>query len=139
VHEWSIADAVIRTVEQWAEGRGRVKRIVIGVPSISFLDTDILTQAFDELKVGTSLRDANLQVKIKEQTFTCQLCGRRFTLKDVEDQVGEVRSEFGEEYPLHLIPTLSPSFIKCPSCGSRDVMVDNQDVTVEEVIMDETS
>ncbi|BCS93139.1 hydrogenase maturation nickel metallochaperone HypA [Metallosphaera javensis (ex Sakai et al. 2022)] len=138
MHEWSIADAVVRTVEDMMEGReGRVSKIVLGVPRISFLDVEILIEAFDELKKNTSLSDSRLEVNIREPSFTCQRCGFVFHLNDIKSQVDDLRSEFGEEYPLHLIPMLGPSFLTCPHCGSHDIS-GNDDIVVERVEIEST-
>ena len=57
MHEWSVADAVIRTVIDWADGKKiKVKKVVLGVPSVSFLDVDILKEAFDMMEKRFSSR-----------------------------------------------------------------------------------
>ena len=130
MHEWSVAEAIVRTVMQWANGR-EVKKVKVGIPSFTFLDVEILKEAFNMLKEGTDLDKAELEVVFKEPTFTCKNCGYTFPLSEVKDQLDAVRSEFGEEYPLHLMPALAPSFLKCPKCGSHDIMASSQDITIE--------
>ena len=50
MHEWSVAEAVIKTVQDWADGRRvKIKRVVLGIPAVSFLDSDLLKEAFDTL------------------------------------------------------------------------------------------
>ncbi|MEM2662883.1 MAG: hydrogenase maturation nickel metallochaperone HypA [Metallosphaera sp.] len=138
MHEWSIADAILRTVEDMIEGKeGKVSKIVLGIPSISFLDVEILTEAFDELKKNTSLSNSRLEVKIRAPVFTCHRCGSTFSIDEIKSQVDGLRSEFGEEYPLHLIPMLGPSFLRCPHCGSHDIS-GNDDIVVERVEFEPT-
>ncbi len=133
MHEWSVADAIIRTVVNWAEQNNvkEVTKVKVGIPSISFLDLEILKEAFDMMKKDSVLDKAELEVEFKEPTFKCRNCGLSFTLSDVKDQLDSVRSEFGEEYPLHLMPALAPSFLKCPKCGSHDIVAEAQDITIE--------
>lgn len=49
------------------------------------------------------------------------------------NEFNKVKDEFGKEYPLHLMPGLAPAFIKCPKCGSNDVEVSSQEITIEGV------
>jgi len=113
MHEWSVAEAVIKTVQDWADGRKvKIKRVVLGIPAVSFLDSDLLKEAFDTLKRDSILEGATLIVRFKSPTFHCNSCNRDFSLDDVKDQLDKVRAEFGEDYPMHLIPALAPAFIR---------------------------
>jgi hydrogenase nickel incorporation protein HypA/HybF len=37
----------------------------------------------------------------------------------VDVQIKALMQSYGEEYPLHLTPGLTPLFIRCPRCGSH--------------------
>ncbi|NON62532.1 hydrogenase/urease maturation nickel metallochaperone HypA [Acidianus sp. RZ1] len=137
MHEWSVAYSIIRTVMSWA-GDKEVLKVTIGIPSFSFLDLDILKDAFNEMKKDSGLSNAELEVKIKDPTFKCRNCGYIFTISEVSDQLQGVREEFGEEYPLHLMPALAPSFIRCPKCGSHDVIAQAEDITIDEIVVKES-
>ena len=138
MHEWSVAEAVIKTVQDWADGRKvRIKRVVLGIPAVSFLDSDLLKEAFDTLKRDSILEDATLIVRFKSPTFHCNSCNRDFSLDDVKDQLDKVRAEFGEDYPMHLIPALAPAFISCPYCGSHDISARAQDITIDQLEVEE--
>jgi len=138
MHEWSVAEAVIRTVQDWADGRKvKIKRVVLGIPAVSFLDSDLLKEAFDTLKRDSILEDATLIVRFKSPTFHCNSCNRDFSLDDVKDQLDKVRAEFGEDYPMHLIPALAPAFIRCPYCGSHDISAKAQDITIDQLEVEE--
>jgi hydrogenase nickel incorporation protein HypA/HybF len=140
MHEWSVADAIIRTVINWADENHikEVTKIKVGIPSFSFLDLDILKEAFDTMKKDSVLDKAELEVEFKEPKFKCRNCGFTFTSSDVKDQLDSVRSEFGEEYPLHLMPALAPSFLKCPKCGSHDIITETQDITIDGIEVKES-
>lgn len=134
MHEWSVAESIVRAVDSWAdENKAKVRKVKIGIPSFSFLEVNILQDAFNMLKKGTRLDEASLEVVTKEPRFVCRNCGYEFTSKEVEDQINSVKSEFGEDYPLHLIPALAPAFVKCPKCGSHDVIVKEEDIMIEEI------
>ncbi|AWR96795.1 hydrogenase maturation nickel metallochaperone HypA [Acidianus sulfidivorans JP7] len=135
MHEWSVADSIIRTVINWANENHveEITKVKVGIPSYSFLEVDILKEAFDTMKKDSVLENAELEINIKEPTFKCKNCGFTFKPSDVRDQLESVRSEFGEEYPLHLMSALAPSFLKCPKCGSHDIIVESQDITIDEI------
>lgn len=132
MHEWSIAYSVVRTLtENFNE---KVLKVTLVLPQFSFLDLDILRDAFNELKKENKVTEnAELQIKVAEPTFRCRNCGKEFKLSDVEKQISEIRGEYGEEYPLHLMPELFPAFLKCPYCGSHDIEAKNQEIYIENV------
>jgi hydrogenase nickel incorporation protein HypA/HybF len=132
MHEWSVAQAVVVTLSHKFPDR-KIKRVVVGIPKFSFLDLEVLQQAFDVLKQESNLQDAKLEVRIKEPVMKCRSCGRSFTLAEVMSKIESLKGEYGEEYPLHLMPELLPSFISCPYCGSHDVEVMGQEITIDEV------
>jgi hydrogenase nickel incorporation protein HypA/HybF len=135
MHEWSVAEGILRSVIGWAEENNinSVKRVKVAIPSFTFLEADILKQAYDTLKKGTIAENSVLEVSFKDPIFKCRNCGNTFTIREVINEINKVKDEFGEEYPLHLMPGLAPAFIKCPKCGSNDVEVSSQEITIEGV------
>lgn len=79
------------------------------------------------------MENAELEVKIQEPTFRCRNCNREFKFSDLQQQVGEVKNSYDEEYPLHLMPELLPAFTKCPCCGSHDIEAIGQEIYIEKV------
>lgn len=133
MHEWSLAMAVVQAVDAWARERGvRVGRVVLGIPSISMLELDVLREAFDMLKRESALEGAALEVRVRTPRFRCRRCGLEFGEGDVGGQLRELRERYGEEYPLHLMPDLAPTLVRCPRCGSHDIEVDAR-IAVEAV------
>jgi len=131
MHEYSLALSIVQSVDKWAREMGvNVRRVVVSVPSVAMLDLDILQEAYDMLKRESRLENSKLEVRVKSPTFKCRRCGYTFT--DRETPLEEVRRKYGEEYPLHLIPELAPTFIRCPRCGSNDIEADLS-IKVEEV------
>ncbi|BCU69701.1 hydrogenase/urease maturation nickel metallochaperone HypA [Stygiolobus caldivivus] len=141
MHEWSVAEGILRSVIEWAKENNldSVRKVKVAIPSFTFLELDILKEAYDTLKRGTVLEKSSLEVVYKDPLFKCRNCGNTFNLNQVLGELNEVREEFGEEYPLHLVPGLAPAFIKCPKCGSNDVEVSPQDITIEEVEVNGTA
>lgn len=138
MHEWSIAYSVVKTLLDNFPDK-RVKKVTLVIPQFSFLDLDLLKEAFNELKKDSDVvGSAELEIKIAEPSFRCKNCGREFKLSDIEREINSVKSEYGEEYPLHLMPELLPAFIKCPYCGSHDIEVKGQEIYIESVEVEES-
>lgn len=137
MHEWSIAYSVVKTLTDNVDKK--VLKVTLVLPQFSFLDLEILKEAFNELKKENKItQDAELKIKIAEPSFKCRNCGKEFKLSNVETQLNEVRSQYGEEYPLHLMPELFPAFLKCPYCGSHDIEAKGQEIYIESVEVEES-
>ncbi|MFZ8809755.1 MAG: hydrogenase maturation nickel metallochaperone HypA [Pyrobaculum sp.] len=122
MHEWSLALSIVETLDKWALRQGvEVRRVVVSVPSVSQLDVEMLKEAFDMLKQESRLAKAMLEVKVRSPKYRCRSCGYEFGQVDVDAQIKALMQNYGEEYPLHLIPELAPTFIRCPRCGSHDI------------------
>ena len=136
MHEWSIAYSVVKTLTENFDKK--VLKVTLVVPQFSFLDLDLLKEAFNELRKENPVTETTeLQVKIAEPTFKCRNCGKEFKLSDVEKQLDDVRNSYGEEYPLHLMPELFPTFLKCPYCGSHDIEAKGQEIYIENVVIED--
>lgn len=137
MHEWSIAYSVVKTLTDNFDKK--VLKVTLVIPQFSFLDMEILEEAFNELKKENRItEEAKLQVKVAEPVFKCRNCGKEFKMSDINAQLNEVRRSYGEEYPLHLMPELLPSFLRCPYCGSHDIEAKGQEIYIEDVEMEES-
>ncbi|WP_063492742.1 hydrogenase maturation nickel metallochaperone HypA [Saccharolobus solfataricus] len=133
MHEWSIAYSIVKTLTD--NFNKKVLKTTLVIPHFSFLDLEILKDAFNELKKENGItQDAELEIKIAKPRFRCMNCNREFSLSDVENQLSNVRNQYGEEYPLHLMPELFPTFLKCPYCGSHDIEAKGQEIYIENVV-----
>ncbi|ADX82283.1 hydrogenase/urease maturation nickel metallochaperone HypA [Saccharolobus islandicus] len=133
MHEWSIAYSIVKTLTN--NFTKKVLKATLVIPQFSFLDLEILKDAFNELKKENEItQNTELEIRIAEPRFRCRSCNREFSMSDVEKQLSDVRSEYGEEYPLHLMPELFPVFLKCPYCGSHDIEAKGQEIYIENVV-----
>ncbi|CCC80878.1 hydrogenase maturation nickel metallochaperone HypA [Thermoproteus tenax] len=122
MHEWSLALSIVQTLDRWARERDvQIKRVVVSVPSVSQLDLSIMREAFDMLKQDSRLSNAVLDLKVRSPKYRCRSCGYEFGQEEVDEQIKRLAGEYGEEYPLHLMPELLPTFVRCPRCGSHDI------------------
>lgn len=113
VHEWALAEAVIKSLEG-VGGPVKLVRVVLG--ELQNVDGEILLFALEELKKGTRLEGAKFELEVELAEFECNFCGRKWKLSDVG--VGEAERE-----AIHFVPELAHAFLRCPSCGSPDFRV----------------
>jgi len=113
VHEWALAEAIIKSLEGVGEP---VKLVRILLGELQNVDGEILLFALEELKRGTKLEGARFALDLEPAEFECNACGARWKLSDVG--VGEAERE-----AMHFVPELAHAFLRCPSCGSPDFKV----------------
>ncbi len=94
MHEFSIAEAIVRTSEEVirANGGGKAEKICLRIGELRQVVPDALTFAFDILKADTLLADALLEWETVPARVRCRQCGKEYHPQDV--------------------------FWECPSCGA---------------------
>lgn len=126
MHEWSIAEGIVRSVLSFMKKHGVscVREVVVATGELAQLDTDVLKEAFKLLSEDTPLAGAELRVEVERARFVCNVCGAKWGLHEIEDQLKSapmIADETGEyDLPLHYMPELVYAFARCPRCGSRD-------------------
>ncbi|USG99484.1 hydrogenase nickel incorporation protein HypA [Thermococcus argininiproducens] len=120
MHEWALADGIVRTAIEFARQHGKEKvlalRIVLG--ELQDVNQEILEFAINEIKRGTIAEGAELEFVIEEAEFKCRNCETEWKLKDVKSGFDERIKE-----DIHFIPEVVHAFLACPKCGSRDFEV----------------
>ncbi|WP_461865455.1 hydrogenase nickel incorporation protein HypA [Thermococcus sp.] len=120
MHEWALADGIVRTAIEFANMHGKDKilaiRVVLG--ELQDVNEEILKFAIDEIKKGTIAEEAEIEFILEEAEFRCRKCGYEWKLKDVKGQFNERIKE-----DIHFIPEVVHAFLACPKCGSRDFEV----------------
>ncbi|AIF70179.1 hydrogenase expression protein HupG [Palaeococcus pacificus DY20341] len=120
MHEWALADGIVRTAIEFAQQNGKDKvlglRIVLG--ELQDVDPEILKFAIDEIKKGTIAEDAEIEFVMEDAEFKCRDCGNVWKLKEVKKSFDERIKE-----DIHFIPEVVHAFLACPECGSRDFEV----------------
>lgn len=126
MHEWAIAMSIVSSVEKWSLERNLdAKKVFLSIPSLSMLEVEILLEAFNTIKKESKICNAELEVIVRDQNFNCRSCGNVFTMKDIKEQLDPILRDYGEENPLHIVPSLITAFAKCPKCSSNDFEVDS--------------
>ncbi|MBN1419090.1 MAG: hydrogenase maturation nickel metallochaperone HypA [Planctomycetes bacterium] len=104
MHEFSLARAMLATVEETARAHGarRVETIRLRIGILRAVVPDALRFAFEALGEGTIAAGAAIEIEEVPAHAACRACGGRFDLK-----------EFA---------------IECPGCGALALEIDGGDV-----------
>jgi len=144
LHELGIAQSIVESALEEAD-RARAARVVsvtIEVGELMQVEVDVLKRALESLMRGPRLRGATIEVRTARAAFSCNRCGRgwgmevRRQLASIPDGL-KVREPDSLELPLHFLPYLYPTFVRCPGCGSSDTSVAaGEDIRVRRVALD---
>ncbi|MBU7004042.1 MAG: hydrogenase maturation nickel metallochaperone HypA [Theionarchaea archaeon] len=109
MHELSAATAILRTVQQTAEGRNarKITKVRVEIGELTLLNPEQLRFCFGIAAKDTIAEGAELEVEVNPATIECSSCGKRFEW-----------SMPGNDPAYHLV---SPR-IGC-HCGSSDVRI----------------
>lgn len=99
MHEFSLAEAILRTTEDVlrANGGGKAEKIQLRIGALRQVVPDALTFAFNILKQDTPLAEAELEWETVPARVRCKSCGTEYQPEDV--------------------------FWECPSCGAMGAEV----------------
>ena len=120
MHEWALADAIVRTVLDYAERENatRVKKVQVVLGELQDVAEDIVKFAMEQMFAGTIAEGAEIEFIEEEAVFRCRNCGHTWRLKEVKEKFDERIKE-----DIHFIPEVVHSFLACPKCGSHDFEV----------------
>jgi hydrogenase nickel incorporation protein HypA/HybF len=117
MHEWALADAIVRTALNVAQENEANKvleiRVVLG--ELQDVDTELIEFAVKELIKGTIAENAKITFIEEEALFKCRNCSFEWKLKDIKESLDERIKE-----DIHFIPEVAHAFMKCPKCKSPD-------------------
>ena len=119
MHEWALAEAIVKSIEYTALNNRRyvIRNVVIRLGELQNIDVDVLNFALQELikELGESrhIQVLRFSLEIEEATFVCRRCGNKWRLKDLS--LSEEERE-----AIHFIPEVVYSYIQCPYCKAHD-------------------
>lgn len=121
MHEWSLAEAILKTSIEEAEKRNLEKlievKIVLG--ELQGIEEEIVKFGLDNLKGGTIAEEAVFVFLKEEATFKCRNCQNIWMLKEVN------LNDHSTKECIHFVPEVVHSFLRCSNCGSPDFEVVN--------------
>jgi len=120
LHEWALAEAVVKTALDTMnkEGGKKIIELNLVIGELQTIDMEAFTFAMTELTKGTALDGAKINYEYEKPVFKCLNCGYEWSIESLEKILNEDEIE-----AIHFIPELSHVFVKCPKCGSPDFEV----------------
>lgn len=121
VTEYAVSEAAKRRAK-------KVSEIGVEVGELAQIDVGVLSDAISLLLTGPVLQGCQVSVKVASASFECRKCSSVFGMKEAMKELEEVSDDLrvrepdSTELPLHFLPQLYSAFVRCPSCGSSDVL-----------------
>jgi len=126
VHEWSLADALLKYVATVYGTNIKTLRLRVGV--LQSIDKEILLFSIRELAGLHNIKLDEVVIEEEEARFKCSRCGYEWVFKPEEFNT-ETREA------VHFMPEAVYAFTKCPACGSRDFkIVKGRGLEIAEVV-----
>jgi len=114
MHEWALAEAVIKTAEEIAqkEGLSKVTEVTIKIGELQAVERQIFRFALAQIKPA-NFKTAKFHITTARATLKCRVCATTwiYDRRKVDKETAEA---------IHFVPEVAHSFIKCPKCGSPD-------------------
>jgi hydrogenase nickel incorporation protein HypA/HybF len=132
MHEFALADAVVRTALRAAADAGidRIERIEVTVGELQTIRPDLFEYSLTHVlpRDLPELAGVEFTVEVEAVRFLCRACGREFA----RDEAGTTDEEALEA--IHMIPELAHAFLRCPCCRSPDFeIVAGRGITLQRV------
>ncbi len=117
MHEWALAEGVIKTADKFAEDQGmeEVTEVKIMIGELQQVEHDIIEFALDQLRTQR-LKGAKFVIEAVPARFKCRKCSHEWQL-----ETQKLDKETGEA--IHFVPEMAHVYLKCPACGSPDFEV----------------
>ena len=128
MHEWALAEAILKSAEQVAEKENlkEVAEITIRIGELQQVEAPILRFALNQLK-HSILKKAKLRILKAKSTLKCRVCGTtwEFSFRKLDKAAAEA---------IHFVPEVAHTYVKCPKCGSPDFeIVSGRGVWLEDI------
>lgn len=117
MHEWALAEGVIKTAEEAAEENdaGKITQINIKIGKLQQVDREVFDLALEEIAQDTIAEGSEIVIEEEEAVLECRACGEIWDFKDSEKELEKDESE-----SIHFVPDLAHTYIRCPNCNSPD-------------------
>jgi len=112
MHELSLVEGVIQAVAETSATNGkRVKTVSVRVGELAQFDLRVIRELLTELKKGTPLEGARVQVRLERAKVRCLNCKKQWTFGDIVSPLSNDDKEV-----VHFFPELLSTYSRCPSC-----------------------
>jgi hydrogenase nickel incorporation protein HypA/HybF len=128
MHEWALAEAILKSAEQVAEKENlkEVAEITIRIGELQQVEAPILRFALNQLK-HSFFKKAKFRILKAKSTLKCRVCGTtwEFSFRKLDKAAAEA---------IHFVPEVAHTYVKCPKCGSPDFeIVSGRGVWLEDI------
>ncbi len=128
MHEWALAEAVIKTATQIAEKEGlkQVTEIIIKIGEMQDVERPIFRFALTQLKTPY-FKNAKFHMQKAKAKLKCRVCSTEwvFNKQKLDKNVVEA---------IHFVPEVAHTYIKCPKCDSPDFeILEGRGVWIESI------
>ena len=120
MHEFALAESVVRAVIQTAEAEGltAVTRVAVQVGELQSIKQDVFEFALEQVRTDDPrLANTVMEVEIVPARLRCRDCEHVFTLAETGERDATAKEA------IHFVPELAHAFMRCPSCASPDFEV----------------
>jgi len=121
MHEWALAEAVLKAAEKVAadEKMLKVEEIVVVLGTLQSVDAEAFPEIFREVRKNAPavLSAAEIVTENEKASYCCRACGREFSADDLRPMNHE------ESEAVHFVPELVSSYMRCPACKSPDFSI----------------
>ena len=133
MHEWALAEGVIRTaLEAGREaGLSSIARISVKIGELQRIEKQVFEEALERVlpRSDPRLAGTRIELGIEPARFRCRPCRAEFALGEIAGPLGPAELE-----SIHFIPELAHAFLSCPRCHSPDFEVlEGRGVWIESV------
>jgi len=119
MHEWALAESVIKSSIAAAEKEKLVKITEINVllGELQQIADDIFRFALDELVVlyKDSFQNVTINIETEKTLLQCKQCEHSWEFGDMKEKLNPDEAE-----AIHFIPEVAFVHTRCPQCGSPD-------------------
>jgi hydrogenase nickel incorporation protein HypA/HybF len=114
MHEWALAEAVIKAASDIAEKEKltEVTEVDVKIGELQQVERDILKFALQQLKPA-NFKNTKFKITQAKTSLKCRNCGNIWQLQ-------KQKLEANIREAIHFVPEAAHSYIKCPRCGSPD-------------------
>ncbi len=122
MHEWALAEAVIKTAINAAEKENiqKITNITVQLGELQQIDEEIFRYALDELVelYADHFLKVQIELLIEKTQLRCNNCDHIWMFDSMKDSLGKDEAE-----AIHFIPEVAFVHTRCPKCGSPDFQV----------------
>lgn len=124
MHEWALADAVIKSAKNVAkkENLKEITEVVIKIGEIQSIDEELFESALNEVmkkdRDNALFQNTKFICSIEKAKLKCNVCGHEWLFEENKKGLNDTETE-----SMHFIPETAHVFMRCPECNSPDFEV----------------